>query len=75
MTLLRAKAPLALLLDSECAISEKLGGALAGLRFDDRAVREEILHCAYGIWEREGHPEHRALEHWLQAEAEVLRQP
>jgi hypothetical protein len=37
-----------------------------------RAAREEILHRAYALWEREGHPTDRKLAHWLQAEAEVL---
>lgn len=37
-----------------------------------RAVREEILHRAYALWEAEGFPEGRKLDHWLAAEAEVL---
>jgi len=32
---------------------------------------EEIAVCAYIIWEREGCPHGRALEHWLQAEAQL----
>lgn len=31
------------------------------------AIRER----AYGIWEREGRPHGRELEHWLQAESEL----
>ena len=31
------------------------------------AIRER----AYAIWEHEGHPEGKALDHWLQAEAEI----
>ena len=31
----------------------------------------EIAECAYFIWLREGRPEGKALEHWLQAEAEL----
>lgn len=42
-----------------------------GLKTTDRAVREEILHRAYQIWQREGHPSDRALDHWLQAEANI----
>lgn len=30
---------------------------------------EEIRLIAYGLWENEGRPEGRALEHWLMAEA------
>jgi hypothetical protein len=38
----------------------------------DRAPREEILHRAYAIWEKEGHPDNRRLANWLEAEAEVM---
>jgi hypothetical protein len=34
-------------------------------------TREEIALYAYCIWEKEGHPERRALEHWLQAELQL----
>lgn len=30
---------------------------------------EEVRLIAYRIWEEEGHPDGRALDHWLQAEA------
>ena len=30
-----------------------------------------ISERAYSIWEREGRPAGKALEHWLQAEAEL----
>lgn len=38
---------------------------------------EEIAATAYGIWEQEGRPEGRDLQHWLQAEAQLraVRQP
>jgi hypothetical protein len=45
-----------------------------GMTCADRAPREEILHRAYAIWESEGHPDHRKLENWLAAEAEILPQ-
>ena len=33
---------------------------------------EERVHArAYEIWEQAGRPEGKALEHWLQAEAEI----
>ena len=32
---------------------------------------EEIAACAYAIWEREGQPHGRDVEHWLQAEAQL----
>jgi Protein of unknown function (DUF2934) len=48
------------------------------------AIRSEPTHheiavCAYCIWEQEGRPEGRALDHWMQAElqlvmASILRQ-
>jgi hypothetical protein len=34
---------------------------------NERAVRER----AYAIWEEEGRPEGRHLDHWLRAEAEI----
>jgi len=37
-----------------------------------KRVRESIERCAYLIWEREGRPGSRALEHWTQAEAQLL---
>lgn len=30
---------------------------------------QEVQQIAYHIWEREGHPQGRDLEHWLKAEA------
>ena len=30
---------------------------------------EEIALAAYGIWEQEGHPQGRDVDHWLRAEA------
>jgi len=35
--------------------------------------QDDIARCAYELWEREGRPNGRAAEHWLQAEA-LLRQ-
>lgn len=34
---------------------------------------ESIRRRAYAIWEDEGHPEGRSLEHWLRAEAELVK--
>jgi hypothetical protein len=36
-----------------------------------RATEDEIAVCAYFIWEQEGKPERRALDHWLQAELQL----
>ncbi len=33
---------------------------------------EQIRQLAYSMWEREGYPEGRAMEHWLKAET-ILR--
>jgi hypothetical protein len=60
-------------MDLETGISMSTSDAMAGLKPSDRAVREEILHRAYAIWERAGWPENRRLDHWLEAEADVLR--
>ncbi|MBI5684664.1 MAG: DUF2934 domain-containing protein [Verrucomicrobia bacterium] len=32
---------------------------------------QEIAVCAYAIWEKEGRPNGRAVEHWLQAQAQL----
>ena len=32
---------------------------------------ERIANCAYLIWEREGRPDGRDVEFWLQAEAQL----
>jgi Protein of unknown function (DUF2934) len=33
---------------------------------------ERIRERAYEIWEREGRPADKSLEHWLKAEAEIV---
>ena len=34
--------------------------------------REEAVRArAYALWEAEGHPAGKALDHWLRAEAEI----
>jgi hypothetical protein len=35
-------------------------------------LREEIEHRAYEIWEREGRPAGRDIEHWFAAERQLL---
>ncbi|HEY5704534.1 MAG TPA: DUF2934 domain-containing protein [Terrimicrobiaceae bacterium] len=35
------------------------------------ATEREIAVCAYCIWEQEGKPSGRALDHWLQAELQL----
>ena len=35
------------------------------------ATEDEIEVCAYFIWEQEGRPVGRALDHWLQAELQL----
>ena len=66
--------PLPMILDPEVRVSPQRPDDFAGLVATDRAAREEILHRAYAIWESDGHPENRQLSHWLEAEADVLRQ-
>ena len=36
---------------------------------------DEIRARAYAIWEQEGRPEDRSLDHWLRAEAEIPADP
>jgi Protein of unknown function (DUF2934) len=35
-------------------------------------THKDIEVCAYWIWEQEGRPEGRALDHWLQAELQLV---
>jgi hypothetical protein len=37
-----------------------------------RPTQEEIAACAHLIYEKEGRPEGKALQHWLQAEAQLI---
>ena len=39
---------------------------------ESKQAHEHIERCAYLIWEQEGRPVGRALEHWVQAEPELL---
>ena len=40
-----------------------------------KLTREQITHLAYQIWEAEGRPEGRALEHWQRAERQGAKAP
>ena len=40
----------------------------------DPELRHRIEERAYALWEANGRPEGRALDHWLQAEQEILNQ-
>ena len=52
---------------------------IAGLRAIEKqmsdtrseATKDEIAACVYFIWEQEGKPVGRALDHWLQAELQL----
>ena len=35
-------------------------------------TQEEIAICAHSIYEKEGRPNGRATQHWLQAEAQLI---
>lgn len=35
-------------------------------------TQEEIAACAHRIYESEGRPQGKAMEHWLQAEAQLI---
>lgn len=36
-----------------------------------KPTHEEIAECAYLIWEKEGCPEGRDMDHWCQAELQL----
>jgi hypothetical protein len=40
----------------------------------DPELRHRIEQRAYALWEANGRPEGRALDHWLQAEQEIVNQ-
>jgi hypothetical protein len=40
-------------------------------KLDAEAREQKIREMAYVIWEREGRPQGRELDHWRQAEAEI----
>ena len=40
----------------------------------DPELRHRIEQRAYELWEANGRPEGRALDHWLQAEQEIVNQ-
>jgi hypothetical protein len=40
----------------------------------DPELRHRIEERAYALWEANGRPEGRALDHWLQAEQEIVNQ-
>jgi len=41
----------------------------------DEPTHEEIAAAAYLIWEQEGRPEGRGVEHWMRAKAQIRRNP
>ncbi len=38
---------------------------------ENSGTAEKIAQCAYYIWEQEGQPEGRSLEHWRRAEVQI----
>jgi hypothetical protein len=41
---------------------------------DDNGIIEAVRRRAYELWEAEGRPEGRQMEHWTRAEEEILGQ-
>ena len=48
---------------------------LADVTVERSLLRDEVARRAYEIWEREGNPSGRDLEHWVRAEEELRSQP
>ena len=44
----------------------------SGPQSDADALRKQIEERAYALWESGGRPHGRNLDHWLQAEAEIM---
>ena len=59
-------------------MSAKIKKKTSARRIGPAAPREpthnEIAICALSIWEAEGRPQGRDLEHWLQAETQLRQQ-
>jgi hypothetical protein len=47
------------------------GKAMAKTLDKKGPTHDEIARCAYAIFEQEGRPEGREMEHWLRAEAQL----
>jgi Protein of unknown function (DUF2934) len=43
-------------------------------RNEDQGSERDVNHRAYAIWEEQGRPEGKHLEHWQQALTEIERQ-
>lgn len=41
----------------------------------DRSRHDEIALLAYALWEREGRPQGRSLDHWVTAERQLITSP
>ena len=41
----------------------------------DEPTHEEIAAAAYLIWQQEGRPKGREVEHWLKARAQIRQNP
>jgi hypothetical protein len=44
-------------------------------RLAEEPTNEQIAALAHSIWEQEGRPEGRAVEHWLMAELQIRHRP
>jgi len=55
---------------TEPAMVARVSTAPAGCA-DHQITTESIAFYAYNIWEQEGRPQGRELEHWLQAESHI----
>jgi hypothetical protein len=51
--------------------SRKTPPRKAGLPARQTATHQEIAAAAYSIWEQQGRPAGRDVEHWLQAELQI----
>jgi hypothetical protein len=74
MKLNAVRSILPLILDPEMGLSRVIRDSFAFATSTSTAAREEIFRRAHAIWESEGCPDDRQLDHWLQAESEFLGQ-
>ena len=65
---------LPLILDAPTGFSRGIRDGFVRARASVSVAPEEVFQRAYAIWEREGCPDDRQLDHWLQAESELSGQ-
>jgi hypothetical protein len=54
---------------------EKQGLTTTSAKNEQAVFHQRVRELAYALWEAQGRPEGRQLDHWTQAELEVYAMP